>query len=169
MKINQKILIIFICLLISQKLFSQHLTFNDLLNLYKSNTEKNDEILLKKGFEFTNTQNDIENKVSTLNWTYQKSKNEFFIKECSNLFLNKCGLITYMTTDLNHFIVLKNSMKSMTNTFLYTNTNENGILSHHYLIPGPLEAIFSTIPISSANSIKVYILDLKKMDVKMSN
>ena len=72
-----------------------------------------------------------------------------------------------MTTSLNHFNSIKSNMKLSFNKFMYSDTNENGVLSHHYLIPGPLEATFSTIPYNSG--IKVYVLEIKKMNVTVEN
>ena len=155
--------------------FSQHLSYNDLLSLYKNNTEQNEELLNKKGFVFMNSEKDDKTKSDIITWLFKKPgrsddfSNEYFIKECSSLFMNHCENITYYLTDAIHFGKLKSTLKSMTYKFLVSNTNENGVLSHYYLIPGPTEVKFSTIPNSDKLGTKVFAVGLRKIEITEEN
>jgi hypothetical protein len=83
--------------------------------------------------------------------------------------MNECNQVTYMTSNLSYFNLLKNNLKLSLNKFLYSGTNEAGVLSHHYLIPGPLQATFSTIPLKNGKIINVYVLVIKQMDIKVED
>lgn len=160
-----KYIIIIFVFFTSQMCFSQHLTFQDLKNLYHENTERNSTILYEKGFVFKNSKKDI-NKLEQLLWMYNRdgsnTSSEYFTKDCTNLFLNKCEKVTYMTSSEKHFVALKKSMQLNFYKFLFSNTNENGVLSHQYLIPGPITATFSTIPLNP----RVYVIELEYLEVK---
>lgn len=157
---------------ISQYSFSQHLKFNDLVALYKGSVAQNDEYLRNKYFVLKSSEKDEINKSTELTWMYNRpgsnssTSNEYFIKTCASLFKGECDKVTYMTTDANHFTNLKSGMNQSFNKFLFSETNDYGVLSHHYLIPGPIDAIFKTIPRSETVSTSVYVLEFKKMIIQ---
>lgn len=149
---------------------SQHLSYNDLLSLYKNNTEQSEELFNKKGFVFKNSEKDGETKSDIITWFFKKPgsrddfSNEYFFKECSSLFMNHCEKVSYYMTDAIHFGKLKSSMKLNFYKFLYSNTNNNGVLSHYYLIAGPIEVRFCTIPRSGELGTKVFAVELRKIE-----
>lgn len=161
------VLIVIIFCVISLAGFSQHLSLNELIKLHKNKTEINEELLYKKGFIFYDSEYDSQNQTTKLTWQNKQNKDEYFIKECSKLFINECDQVTYITSNLSYFNLLKNNLKLSLNKFLYSGTNEAGVLSHNYLIPGPLQATFSTIPLNNGKIKNVYVLVLKKMEFKI--
>lgn len=161
---------------LTEKAFSQHLNYSDILNVYKSNSESNESFLTKKGFTFFNSEKNDETKNTIITWMYKRpgsntgSSNEYIIKECTNLFQGNCEIVTYYTVNEEHFNFLKTSMKTNFYKFLYSNTNKNGGLSHHYLIPaaglpGPTEASFETIPKNEKMKTNIYVFSLRKINV----
>lgn len=151
----------------------QHLTYNDLLTLQSSTVEKSEEILNKKGFEFSDSKYDEESKETTLNWKYKNSVNEYFTKTCSNLFGGNCTEIFYMTNNEISFGTIKNNMKAGFNKFFYTDTNSKGVLSHHYLINAfrsleityPREVILYTFPTSISKK-RFFAIKIHKINVQ---
>lgn len=156
--------ILLVAFVISIRVVSaQHLTFNDLLLIYKSNIESCDELLIQKRFVIYNSETKEKNDIT---WTYKRTSSEYIIKNCSSIFFNDCDGITYMTSDLNCYNKHRQNMKSELYKYLVSTTNENGVLSHHYLGEGPLEYIFSTIPTNSELKVNVFTIEIKKMDIK---
>lgn len=146
----------------SQMCYSQHLSFQDLQNLFNENSEENSTLLFKRGFIYKNSKKNTD-KSEELSWMYNSpgsnSSNEYFYKSCSSLFLNKCEKITYLTSSEKHFVALKNSMQLKFNKFLTSNTNEKGVLFLYFVIPGPLIAKFCTIP----NAPRVFAIELEHL------
>jgi hypothetical protein len=164
----------------NKSVFSQHLSYNDILTLYKSNSEENETFLSKKGFTFSKSEKDDATNKTSITWMYRRpgvnnsSSNEYIIKDCSNLFQGDCESITYYTASEVHFNILKNTMKAKFYKFIYSDTNEYGVLSHHYLIPaaglpGPTEAIFKTIPKTENLPSKVFVLIFRKVKVEVKD
>ena len=145
------IIIAVLLLLIINKGISQHLTYNDLLTLQSSNVEKSEEILSKKGFEFSDSKYDEISKETTLNWKYKNMDNEYFSKTCSNLFASKCTEIFYVPNNELSFNTIKNNMKAGFNKFFYSDTNNKGVLSHHYLI-----AAFKSVDMTYSREVVLY-------------
>lgn len=92
-------LIVIIFLAISHAGFSQHLSLNELIKLHKNKTEINEELLYKKDFIFYDSEYDSQNQTTKLTWQNKQNKDEYFIKECSKLFMNECNQVTYMTSN----------------------------------------------------------------------
>jgi hypothetical protein len=161
--------------LINHSGFSQHLLYNDLLSLYNNNTEENEGLLNKKGFSFQNSKKDREAETTLITWIFSKQgvdngfSNEFFTKECTSVFMNNCEKIAYYLTDEKHFDKLKSSMKLNFYKFLFSDTNDNGVLSHYYLIAGPIQVRFCTIPKSEQLTTKIYVIELKKVEITVEN
>ena len=174
-KLKITICLFLIIFLTSYSGYSQHLSFNDLLSLYKNNTEQNEELLNKKGFTYKNSEKNDEIKSDIITWLFKKPgksdefSNEYFTKECSSVFMNNCEKISYYLKDATHFNNLKSSMKSNFFKFIYSSTNDNGVLSHYYLIAGPIQVRFCTIPKSSKLATKVYAVELKKIEISVEN
>lgn len=172
MKIKS-IIIFVLLLLIINKGISQHLTYNDLLTLQSSKVEKCEEILSKKGFEFSESKYDENSKETKLNWRYKNSNNEYFTKTCSNLFAGDCLEILYMIGNELSFNAIKNSMKARFNLFTYSDTNSNGVLSHHYFIEAfkseektySRELVLYTFP-TSISKTRVFAIKIHKIDVQ---
>jgi hypothetical protein len=156
----------FFLLFISNKGISQHLTYFDLLNLHNSSVERCEEILNKKGFVLSENKYDEESKETKLTWKYQNFSNEYFIKTCSNLFMGECKEIIYMISNEQFFNTLKNNMKANFNIFTYSDTNSNGVLSHHYLIADEREVILDTFP-TSLSKTKIFAIAIKKIKIEM--
>ncbi|WP_395767818.1 hypothetical protein [Aquirufa sp.] len=165
MSINNIKYIITLCIiLIAPYCYSQHLNFQDLQILYNGNTDENSTILYDRGFVYSNSKKNPD-KSEQITWMFKKpdsnSLNEYFFKNCSSLFSNKCEKIIYTTSSEKHFISLKKSMQTGINKYLTSKTNENGVLSLYYMIPGPLIAKFSTIPLNP----RVFSVELEFMEI----
>jgi hypothetical protein len=168
MSINNIKYIITLCIIfIAPYCYSQHLNFQDLQILYNGNTDENSTVLYERGFVYYNSKKDPD-KSEQITWMFKKTdsntSSEYFFKNCSSLFLNKCEKITYMTTSEKHFISLKKGMQTGINQYINSNTNGKGVLCLNYLIPGPLLAKFSTIPLNP----RVFTVEIEFMEIKDS-
>lgn len=168
------VFITFSLMLIINKGISQHLTYDDLLILQSSNTERCEDILSTKGFILSENKYNEETKETSLNWKYKNSENELFTKTCSNLFQGKCSDIFYLTNNEQSFNIIKNKMKAGFKLFLYSNTNSKGVLSHHYLIEAfkspqktySREVVLFTFPTSLTKK-NFFAISIKEIDIPL--
>lgn len=172
----KKVVLLFLLSAAQQLCLGQRLSIGDLDFIYHNDIEHCDSLLNSRGFVFDKA-NENEDKKMVTQWHFKRSKtntssptnsNEYISKTCSNItFSTECDLIQYIISDYEHFISLKEYVKTQNIVkYMYTDNNPNSGLNFYYLYPGPIELRFTSLPPALTNNINVYVVTLKRMIVE---